>query len=136
MSTASNTTSTSNNGGGEVAIGATLTGGIQDVAALLPLLGTEQCEDQIGSALKDGYLCVAATPISIFGSLGVALMGFKVLIASINSKHWDFVGAKKLKDAGFRPCGAASQLIMFGEDKDCYLAELRLQAMLDDLRIE
>ncbi|TDL14593.1 hypothetical protein BD410DRAFT_681701, partial [Rickenella mellea] len=117
-------------------IGSTLTGGIQDVAALLPLLGTEQCEDQIGSALKDGYLCVAATPISIFGSLGVTKAGFKVLIASINIKRWNFVGAKKLRDAGFTPSGVASPLIMFGRDNDCYVAELRLQSLLENLRIE
>ena len=36
-------------------VGATLTGGIQDVSAL-PLLGTEQCEDHASSTLTKGYL--------------------------------------------------------------------------------
>ena len=38
-------------GGG---IGSTLTGGIQDIAAILPLLGTEQCSVQVSSALTRG----------------------------------------------------------------------------------
>lgn len=32
-------------------IGGTLTGGIQDISALLPLGGTEQCEEHITSVL-------------------------------------------------------------------------------------
>ena len=44
----------------------TLTGGIQDISALLPLLGTEQCEDHVSSALTKGYIYAAATPISLF----------------------------------------------------------------------
>ncbi|KAF9487843.1 hypothetical protein BDN71DRAFT_576037 [Pleurotus eryngii] len=31
--------------------GGTVTDGIQDVTALFPLLGTEQCEEHVGSAL-------------------------------------------------------------------------------------
>ena len=50
--------------GGE--IGSTLTGGIQDVAAILPLLGTEQCSDQVSSALTRGYLYASSAPMSIF----------------------------------------------------------------------
>ena len=56
----------SSSGGG---IGATLTGGIQDISGILPLLGTEQCSVQVSSALTQGYLYAAAAPMSIFGSL-------------------------------------------------------------------
>ena len=62
----------SSDGGG---IGWTLTSGIQDVAAILPLLGTEQCSVQVSSALTRGYLYAAASPMSIFGSLGVVTTG-------------------------------------------------------------
>ena len=65
-------------------IGSTLTGGIQDISAILPLLGTEQCSDQVSSALTRGYLYAAATPMSIFGSLGVVSAGFKTLVACIS----------------------------------------------------
>jgi len=51
----------------------TLTGGIQDVSALLPLLGTDQCEHHVGSALEGG-----------FGSLGIVKIGISVLISSIS----------------------------------------------------
>ena len=58
-------------------VGATLTGGIQDVSALLPLLATDQCEAHASSALTEGYLYIAATPMSLFGSLGLARAGLK-----------------------------------------------------------
>ena len=45
-------------------IGSTLTRGIQDIAAILPLLGTEQCTVQVSSALTRGYLYAAATSIA------------------------------------------------------------------------
>jgi len=65
-------------------VGRTLTGGIQDIAALLPLLGTDQCEKHVGSALDGGYLYAAAAPLSIFGSLVIVKMGISVLISSIS----------------------------------------------------
>ena len=80
----------SSNGG----IGSTLTGGIQDIAAILPLLGTEQCSDQVSSSLTRGYLYAAATPMSIFGSLGVVVAGFKTLVACFS--FGDIEGAKIL----------------------------------------
>ena len=64
--------------------GGTLTGGIQDISALLPLLGTEQCEKHVGSALEGGFLYAAATPLSLFGSLGIVKAGISVLVASIS----------------------------------------------------
>ena len=42
---------------------------VQDIEAILQLLGTEQCSVQVSSALTRGYLYAAATPMSIFGSL-------------------------------------------------------------------
>ncbi|KAK7015831.1 hypothetical protein VNI00_019051, partial [Paramarasmius palmivorus] len=51
--------------------GDTLSSGIQDIAALLPLLGTQQCEFQVGSSLEKGYVYAAASTLSLFGSLGI-----------------------------------------------------------------
>jgi hypothetical protein len=82
-------------------IGATITGGIQDIAAILPLLGTEQCSVQVSSALTQGYLYAAATPMSIFGSLGVVIAGFKTLIACFSFGNIE--GAKILGNMGFEP---------------------------------
>ena len=52
----------SSSGGG---IGPTLTGGIQDIAGVLPLLGTEQCSVQVSSAITLGYLYAAATLVLV-----------------------------------------------------------------------
>ena len=67
-------------------IGSTLTGGIQDIAAFLPLLGTEQCAIHVSSALTRGYLYAASAPMSIFGSLGVVSAGFRTLVACFASR--------------------------------------------------
>jgi hypothetical protein len=64
--------------------GTTLTGGIQDISALLPLLGSDQCENHVGSALGAGYLYAAAAPLSLFGSLGIVKSGISILISSIS----------------------------------------------------
>src|ERR1700675_4717314 len=103
--------------GGLSAIGGTLTGGIQDISALLPLLGTEQCEDHIGSAITNRYLYVAAPPMSIFGSLGVARAGFKTFLAVISIPCLKIEGAQILADAGFKPQGKNLSLIMLDEDE-------------------
>ncbi|KAJ3535205.1 hypothetical protein NMY22_g6592 [Coprinellus aureogranulatus] len=92
------------------------TGGIQDVSALLPLLGTEQCESLVTSALQKGSLYAAAAPMSIFGSLGIVKAGFVVLWGSIN--HWVFRGPKLLRNAGFTPTGVGELLIDAAEG-DC-----------------
>ena len=91
-------------------IGSTLTGGIQDIAAILPLLGTEQCSIQVSSALTRGYLYAAASPMSIFGSLGVVRAGFKTLVACFS--FGDIEGAKLLGNMGFEPQGENLSLIM------------------------
>ncbi|TDL24566.1 hypothetical protein BD410DRAFT_745213, partial [Rickenella mellea] len=111
-------------------IRSTITSGIQDVSALLPLLGTEQCEVHVGSALEGGYLYAAAAPMSIFGSLGICLAGFKVFMASLVGK--EYMGARTLDNAGFVSDGAHTSLIMLDRtSKNHYLAETRLKAMLD-----
>ena len=121
-------------------VGATLTGGIQDVSALLPLLGTEQCEDHASSALTKGYLYAAATPMSVFGSLGLARAGLKTFIASLNFSIFDrnIRGALMLSNMGFRPLGTNLPLIMVDEsDKDKHhLVETRLDKLLKDLHVD
>jgi hypothetical protein len=121
-------------------VGATLTGGIQDVSALLPLLGTGQCEEHASSALTKGYLYVAATPMSLFGSLGLARAGLKTFIASLNFSIFGFNihGALMLSNMGFRPLGTNLSLIMLDENnKDKHhLVETRLDELLEDLHVD
>src|ERR1700726_1786089 len=89
-------------------VAGTLTSGIQDISALLPLLGTEQCEEHVSSALTNGSLYAAASPMSLFGSLGLARAGFKTFLAGINFSigKWHFNGAQTLSNMGFQPQGA------------------------------
>ena len=128
----------SSSGGG---IGSTLTGGIQDIAAILPLLGTEQCSDQVSSALTRGYLYAASTPMSIFGSLGVVSAGFKTLVACFS--FGDIEGAKILGNMGFEPQGENLSLIMVeagkaGEGKNTgrYVIETRMDELIKELNID
>ena len=119
-------------------IGLTLTGGIQDIAAILPLLGTEQCSIQVSSALTRGYLYAASAPISIFGSLGVVSAGFKTLIACF--AFGDIEGAKILGNMGFEPQGENLSLIMVvggkGENKGRYVVENRIDELIEELNID
>jgi hypothetical protein len=133
-------------------LGSTITAGIQDIAALLPLLGTEQCEEHIGSALSKGYLYAAATPLSIFGSLGMARAGFKTFVASLAFPRLGFDGARTLDNMGFKAKGMNLSLIMIDEqdknehvlaktriraDEDRrHLVETRLDYLLKDLHID
>jgi hypothetical protein len=116
----------------------TLTGGIQDIAALLPLLGTEQCEDHASSALTNGYLYAAASPMSLFGSLGLARAGLKTFLASFSIHKWNIVGARTLFNMGFKPQGINLPLIMIDpKDKDGrYLVETRLDKLVEQLHID
>jgi hypothetical protein len=116
----------------------TLTGGIQDIAALLPLLGTEQCEDRVGSALTKGYLYAAVSPMSLFGSLGLARAGLKTFLASFAIDKWNIVGARTLSNMGFKPQGINLPLITIDpNDKDGrYLVETRLDRLADELHID
>ena len=125
----------SSDGGG---IGSTLTGGIQDLSAILPLLGTEQCSIHVSSALTRGYLYAASAPMSIFGSLGVVSAGFKTLVACFS--YGDIEGAKILGNMGFEPQGENLSLIMVeggkGENKGRYIIENRIDALIDELNID
>ncbi|KAJ7573784.1 hypothetical protein C8J56DRAFT_839820, partial [Mycena floridula] len=87
-------------------IGNTLVSGIQDISAFLPIIGTEQCERHIGSALDGGFMYAAATPLSMFGSLGIIKASLAVLCASIDSRL-----AQMLSDAGFKLEGSAAAMI-------------------------
>jgi hypothetical protein len=110
------------------------TSGIQDVSALLPLLGTEQCEKHVTCALDRGQLYAAATPMSIFGSLGIVKAGFVVLWASVDLK-W-FHGPTLLRDAGFTPSGIGALLTCRVErNRKLYTAEDKLQRILSKKNI-
>ncbi|KAJ7791540.1 hypothetical protein B0H14DRAFT_193607 [Mycena olivaceomarginata] len=103
--------------------GRTLSSGIQDISAILPLLGTEQCEMHIGSGLRGGgnggFLYAAITTISIFGSLGAAKAAFKIMLASVPS-----FGARILQQMGFDLSGAAVEMLSLKDGR--YVAETRL----------
>ncbi|KJA24975.1 hypothetical protein HYPSUDRAFT_135537, partial [Hypholoma sublateritium FD-334 SS-4] len=114
-----------------------ITGGVQDLSALLPLLGTEQCENHVGSALDRGFLYSSVTPISIFGSLGIARASFNILIASINIQQYRFLGATKLNDGGFDARGVVVPMISLDPHRPKrFLVESRLETMLIDEHIE
>ena len=121
-------------------VGATLTGGIQNIAALLPLLGTGQCEDHASSALTKGYLYVAATPMSLFGSLGLARAGLKTFVAGLDFSIFNLNvhGALMLSNMGFRPVGTNLSLIMVDENNKGkhHLVETRLDELLEALHVD
>ncbi|KAJ7058321.1 hypothetical protein C8F01DRAFT_990410, partial [Mycena amicta] len=94
-------------------LGATLTSGIQDISAFLPIFGTDQCERHISSALEGGYLYAAATPLSLFGCLGIIKASLAILFASITSP---FNGARVLHNAGFELVGSAARMIGIAAD--------------------
>ena len=121
-------------------VGATLTGGIQDVSALLPLLGTEQCEEHASSALTKGYLYAAATPVSLFGSLGLARAGLKTFVACLKISMFglNISGARMLSNMGFRPQGTNLPLIMVDESDNNKrrLVETRLDGLVEELHVD
>ena len=134
-------TTTTTSGG----IGSTLIGGIQNLAAILPLLFTEQCSEQVTSALTRGYLYAAATPLSIFGSLGVVSAGFKTLIACLSSSFGggNIEGAKIFGNMGFEPQGENLSLIMVdkgngneGNAAGRYIIETRIDELIKELNID
>ncbi|ESK85950.1 hypothetical protein Moror_9490 [Moniliophthora roreri MCA 2997] len=114
-------------------IGDTLSSGIQDVAALLPLLGTDQCEQHVGSALEKGFLYAALSTLSIFGSLGTVKAGFAALLATIT---YPFYGGRWLADAGFATPGSVSSMVTISKDTGRYGAEVALEKLLKNLPIE
>ncbi|KAI3620745.1 hypothetical protein WG66_002416 [Moniliophthora roreri] len=113
--------------------GNTLSSGIQDVAALLPLLGTEQVERHIGSSLEKGYLYSAAATLSLFGSLGAVKVAFATCVATIT---YPFYGGRWLDDAGFSTPGSVSSMVTIDKETGRYGAELRVQKLLEDQHID
>ena len=118
--------------GGE--IGSTLIGGIQNVAAFIPLIGTEE----VSSSLTKGYLHAASVPMSIFGSLGLVIAGFKTLIACFSFRGIE--GAKILGAMGFQPQGDNLSLIMVedgkGKNSGRYIIETRIEELFKKLNID
>ncbi|KAJ7679260.1 hypothetical protein DFH06DRAFT_1078727 [Mycena polygramma] len=115
-------------------LGVTTTG-IQDISALLPLLGTDQCERHISDALDGGFCYVAATPLSIFGSLGIVKAGFSVLWASVDVPF--FRGPKLMRNAGFEASGMIKQITYASdEDDSVYIAEAKLRTILDQCTVK
>jgi hypothetical protein len=80
--------------------------GIQDISVFLPIVGSEQCESHVGDALEGGYLYAAATPLSMFGSLGIVKGSVAVLCASVHPRL-----AQMYADAGFNLVGSAAAMI-------------------------
>ncbi|ESK82336.1 hypothetical protein Moror_2228 [Moniliophthora roreri MCA 2997] len=113
--------------------GNTLSSGIQDVAALLPLLGTEQVERHIGSSLEKGYLYSAAATLSLFGSLGAVKVAFATWMATIT---YPFYGGRWLDDAGFSTPGSVSSMVTIDKETGRYGAELRVQKLLENRHID
>ncbi|KAG7096436.1 hypothetical protein E1B28_003873 [Marasmius oreades] len=107
--------------------------GIQDVAALLPLLGTEQCERHVGTALDKGFLYAAATPLSVFGSLGIVKAAFATLLATITRP---FYGGNWLDDAGFITHGSVSSMVVIAKGTKKYGAEVKLEKLLQEQHID
>uniref|UniRef100_A0A8H8CK45 Peptidase C14 caspase domain-containing protein n=1 Tax=Psilocybe cubensis TaxID=181762 RepID=A0A8H8CK45_PSICU len=82
--------------------------GIQNVSGLLPLLGTEQCEEHVTSTLDRGFLYAAGAPMSMFGSLGIIKAGFIAFWISIDKSPLH--GPRLLKNAGFSSKGVLGKL--------------------------
>ncbi|KAJ7027433.1 hypothetical protein C8F04DRAFT_965180, partial [Mycena alexandri] len=91
--------------------GTNLVSGIQDISAFLPIIGTDQCEKHVGTALTGGFLYAAATPLSMFGSLGIVKASTAILVASISPR-----AAQMLADSGFKLEGSVAALI--GKEPD------------------
>ncbi|KAK1235835.1 hypothetical protein PQX77_000925 [Marasmius sp. AFHP31] len=110
----------------------TISTGIQNIAAILPLLGTDQCEQHVGEALLNGYLYAAATPLSIFGSLGVVKVSFATLLATTTKV---FNGGSWLHDAGFGTTGLVASMITLQRGTKQYGAEVHLERLMKEEHI-
>ncbi|KAF8999391.1 hypothetical protein BDQ17DRAFT_1328281 [Cyathus striatus] len=95
-------------------------GGIQEISAILPLLGTEQCEEHIGSALIGGFCYVGVTPISIFGSWELSRQASMFYYLALLSHPSTF---SERKD-------------WLMEDPERFAAESQLEKLLEDEHIE
>lgn len=120
----------------EAAIGIlrVLTTGIQNLAALIPILSTELCAKHVPKALQKGLLYAAAAPMTIFGSLGIAKAGFIALVASIDYPY--FHGPTLLKNAGFHPSGMGKLFLHVKHNKHhLYKAEDKLRTILNKKKV-
>lgn len=104
---------------------------IQEVAPFLPLITTGLCESHVAAALDNGLLYPAAAPMTIFGSLGIAMAGVIALLASIDWPFFRFHGPTHLKNAGPQPSGLGTLLLHVNERKHhLHVAEDRLRTVL------
>ncbi|KAL0566179.1 hypothetical protein V5O48_015837 [Marasmius crinis-equi] len=113
--------------------GDTISRGIQDVAALLPLLGTNQCEHHVGVALQKGYIYAAATPLSIFGSLGIVKAAFATLMACTTKP---FFGGKWFDYAGFGTTDSVTSMATIASGTKRYGAEIKLESLLKEQHLD
>ncbi|KAJ8096401.1 hypothetical protein PM082_011563 [Marasmius tenuissimus] len=113
--------------------GDTISGGIQDISALLPLLGTDQCEQHVGEALDNGYLYAAAAPLSIFGSLGIVKVSFATLLATMTKP---FYGGRWLHDAGFVTTGSVASMVTLQRGRKRTGAEFKLEYLIKEQHID
>ncbi|KAL0060358.1 hypothetical protein AAF712_012863 [Marasmius tenuissimus] len=113
--------------------GDTISNGIQDIAALLPLLGTEQSERHVGEALQNGYLYAAATPLSLFGSLGIVKVSFATLLATMTRLIY---GGNWLNDAGFGTTGSVASMVTLERGTKRYGAEIQLERLIEEKHID
>ena len=117
-------------------ISSTITSGIQDIAAILSLLGT----GDVGSSLTKGYLFAASAPMSIFGTLGLLSVGFKTFLVCFSFRGIE--GAKIFGSMGFGPQveGENLSLIMVdtskGENTGRFVIEDRIDALIDGFNID
>ncbi|KAJ7700236.1 hypothetical protein B0H14DRAFT_2199949, partial [Mycena olivaceomarginata] len=103
-------------------LGPVVVNGIQDVSAFLPILGTDQCE-------KHSTFYVAATPMSIFGSLGILKADLITLVLGRDIAVGRFHGPRLLQNAGFAP---DVDLLMYALDSDdsVLVVEQKMRAIL------
>ena len=115
----------------------TLIDGIQLIATILPLLGTDEWSEQLSSALTRGYIYAAAAPMSVFGGLGVVRAGFMTFLACFSFRGIE--GANILMKLGFMPEGENLSLIMLevgGENAGHYVLESRMDKLIKELNID
>ncbi|KAF9068377.1 hypothetical protein BDP27DRAFT_1448414 [Rhodocollybia butyracea] len=90
----------------QTTFGATFTSGIQDIPASLPTLGTDQRKSHVGAASDGGHPHATATPLSMFGCLGIVQASVGILLTSASS-----LTARMVRDAGFTLEGSTASLI-------------------------
>ncbi|KAJ7473399.1 hypothetical protein FB451DRAFT_1133926 [Mycena latifolia] len=116
----------------QTSAGTSLVSGIQDISAFLPIIGTDQCEKHVGEALDGGFLYAAATPLSMFGSLGIVKASTAILVASISPRF-----AQMLADSGFKLEGSVAAMIGKREArKHQYMVGQKFQELLEEQHID